>query len=68
MKSDLLEKIERHLLERPTTAARFGRAAVHDPRFVFDLRKGRKPRRKTRAKVSAYLAREGTGEPEHAET
>jgi hypothetical protein len=35
--------------------ARFGRDAVGDPRFVFDLRKGREPRPRTIARVLAYL-------------
>ena len=37
------------------TAAKFGREAVKDPRFVFDLRKGREPRPLTEARVRAYL-------------
>jgi hypothetical protein len=37
----------------PTT---FGRLAVGDPRFVDDLRSGRRPRRKTLQRVSDYLA------------
>ena len=34
---------------------RFGRDVVGDPRFVFDLRKGREPRPQTVARVRAYL-------------
>lgn len=54
--TDLLETIELHLVEHRITPARFGRAVVRDPRFVFDLRAGRKPRKKMLTKVSAYLA------------
>ena len=36
-------------------AARFGREAVRDPRFVFDLRNGREPRPRTIERVLAYL-------------
>jgi hypothetical protein len=34
---------------------RFGRIAMGDPRFVFDLRNGRDPRPETVARVCAYL-------------
>ena len=36
-------------------AARFGREAMKDPRFVFDLRNGREPRKRTVERVRAYL-------------
>lgn len=51
----LLRRIERHLLETNTPAARFGRDAVRDPRFVFDLRAGREPRMETERRVHAFL-------------
>ncbi len=47
----LLRHIERYLRETNTTAARFGREAVGDPRFVFDLRLGREPRVQTVRRV-----------------
>lgn len=56
-KTDLLEKIEQHLLDQRISPARFGRVAVRDPRFVFDLRAGRKPRKKMLARVSAFLTK-----------
>ena len=34
---------------------RFGRNVVGDPRFVFDLRRGRDPRPQTVERVLAYL-------------
>ncbi|WCT72089.1 hypothetical protein PQ455_10565 [Sphingomonas naphthae] len=34
---------------------RFGREAVRDPRFVFDLRNGREPGRKVRDKVRTFI-------------
>ncbi len=52
----LLERIERHLKETHMSATRFGRRAVGDPRFVLDLRMGRRPRRRTLEKVEAYLS------------
>lgn len=52
----LLDRIERHLKETHMSATRFGRRAVGDPRFVLDLRAGRRPRRRTVERVEAYLA------------
>lgn len=51
----LLSRIERYLKERRMPPTRFGREAVGDPNFVFDLRDGREPRERTAAKVCAYL-------------
>jgi CRISPR/Cas system CSM-associated protein Csm3 (group 7 of RAMP superfamily) len=53
----LLSRIERHLKARRIPPTRFGRDAVGDPCFVFDLRDGREPRGSTAARVSAYLDR-----------
>ncbi len=52
----LLERIEKHLKENHISATRFGRRAVGDPRFVLDLRMGRRPRRRTVERLDAYLA------------
>lgn len=52
----LLYQIERHLRRTGTSATRFGREALRDPRFVMDLRRGRLPRAKTEARVLSYLA------------
>jgi 2,4-dienoyl-CoA reductase-like NADH-dependent reductase (Old Yellow Enzyme family) len=52
----LLRRIEAFLRSTDTPATRFGREAVRDPRFVFDLRLGREPRPETEAKVRAFLA------------
>ncbi len=51
----LLRRVERYLRRSGTPATRFGREAVNDPRFVFDLRYGREPRAPTRSRVAAYL-------------
>jgi len=51
----LLREVEKFLRQNDTPATRFGREAVGDPRFVFDLRKGRDPRPTTVARVLAYL-------------
>ena len=55
----LLKRIERYLKESRTPATRFGRLAVRDPRFVHDLRQGRRLRRNTERRVLAYLDRMG---------
>ena len=51
----LLREVEKFLRQNDTAATRFGREAMGDPRFVFDLRNGRDPRPRTVARVLAYL-------------
>jgi 2,4-dienoyl-CoA reductase-like NADH-dependent reductase (Old Yellow Enzyme family) len=53
----LLRRIETYLARHDLSATRFGRAALGDPRFVADLRKGRTPRPATIARVCAFLDR-----------
>lgn len=53
----LLRRVEKYLRRSGMPAARFGREAVNDPRFVFDLRRGREPRELMSARVAAYLDR-----------
>jgi len=52
---NLLRDIEKFLRHNETAPTRFGRQVVGDPRFVFDLRKGREPRPQTERRVRAYL-------------
>lgn len=52
----LLQRVEKYIKEHRIPPARFGRDAVGDPCFVFDLRDGREPRRRTIDRVDAYLA------------
>ena len=54
----LLRDVENFLKAESISAARFGRDAVGDPRFVFDLRRGREPRQRTIDRVRDFLARE----------
>ena len=54
----LLERVESYLKYHRMPPARFGREAVGDPCFVFDLRDGRVPRARTVARVDAYIARQ----------
>lgn len=51
----LLRDVEKFLKLSNITAARFGRQAMGDPRFVFDLRNGREPRQRTVERVRAFL-------------
>jgi hypothetical protein len=51
----LLREVEKFLKISDTPAARFGREAMGDPRFVFDLRRGREPRTRTIERVRAFL-------------
>jgi len=52
----LLTKIERHLRTTAISPSRFGREAARDPRFVFDLRRGREPRDATTRRVIAFMS------------
>ncbi len=51
----LLREVEKFLRAREIAPTRLGRDVVGDPRFVFDLRKGREPRPQTVARVRRYL-------------
>lgn len=57
----LLLAVERHLRRTDQTPSRFGREVAGDPRFVFDLRRGREPRAATRKRVLAFIAGRETG-------
>ncbi len=52
---DLLAAIEAHLKTSDEGPVVFGKRAVGDPNFVYDLRAGREPRRATVKKVLAAL-------------
>ena len=51
----LLRRIEKHMRLHRVPPTRIGREAVGDPRFVFDLRRGREPRPATLARVHLWL-------------
>jgi hypothetical protein len=51
----LLRQVEKFLRQSDIAPTRFGREAVGDPRFVFDLRNGRDPRPQTVERVRAFL-------------
>ena len=51
----LIRRIERFLRETQMPWTKFGRLAVHDPRFVEDLRNGRTPRPKMEKRVEHFM-------------
>jgi 2,4-dienoyl-CoA reductase-like NADH-dependent reductase (Old Yellow Enzyme family) len=51
----LIRTVEKFLRETRMPATKFGRLAVRDPRFVFDLRLGREPRRRTKSRVEHFM-------------
>jgi hypothetical protein len=53
----LLIMIERYLRWRVVPPSRFGREAIGDPRFVFDLRRGRETRAEMATRVLAFIKR-----------
>ena len=59
METELLQKVEEHLARAGLSPTRFGRIVVHDPRVGFDLRAGRRPRRRVHGTVTAYLGATG---------
>lgn len=52
---ELLGQVEAYLARTRMPPSTFGRMALGDPRFVDDLRSGRRPRPKTQERVCAYL-------------
>lgn len=52
----LIRQIECFLQETGMPGTKFGRLAVHDPRFVGDLRNGREPRRAVTQRVTQFMS------------
>ena len=55
-----LRDIETYLARTGTDPSSFGKHALGDPNFVFDLRKGRSPSARTMDKVRAAMTAQGT--------
>jgi len=55
MERSLLQRIEAFLKESAMPPSVFGRAAVHDPRLVSDLRSGREPGRRVICRVEHFM-------------
>lgn len=53
----LLTRIEGYLKRTGTAPTRFGRDVLNDPRFVFDLRYGRRAGPEVTSKVTIWLNR-----------
>ena len=51
-----LTKIERYLRATKLPETKFGRLAIHDPRLVGDLRRGRRLSERVKARVDAFMA------------
>ena len=56
---ELLDQIETYLAQTRIPPSKFGRMALGDPRFVEDLRAGRRPRSTTQEKVKSFLSCSG---------
>lgn len=50
------QEVEAYLRRARLTPTAFGRDAIADPNFVFNLRTGREPRRDTMARVRAFMS------------
>lgn len=51
----LLRSVERFLRQTGMAPTRFGRAAVRDPRLVFDMRNGREPGERMKRRVEHFM-------------
>lgn len=51
----LLRSVEIFLCQTGMAPTRFGRAAVRDPRLVFDLRNGREPGERMKRRVEHFM-------------
>ena len=59
----LLAKIEAYLSRTGAAPSMFGDRATSDPNFVFDLRRGREPRRALVARVERFMREHRSGLP-----
>lgn len=50
-----LTEVEQYIRATASTPTKFGKDAAGDPTFVFDLREGREPRRRTRERVLQFI-------------
>lgn len=56
--SPFLQRIEAFLVEANITPTAFGKRALGDPTFVFELRAGRQPRLDTAERVDGFMIQE----------
>lgn len=60
-------EIEAFIKKHRIAATRFGKEAVGDPKFVFDIREGRSPSWRTAERVKAFMAEFRGGHSEAAQ-
>lgn len=58
----ILARVDAYLVGKAVTPTAIGKAIAGDPNFIFDLRHGREPRRKTLEKVAQRMGRLEAGE------
>lgn len=51
----ILRRIEKFLRDTGMAPTKFGREAVRDPRFVFDIRNGREPSERTIRRIEHFM-------------
>jgi len=54
--ASLLQSVERHLCLTGTSASGFGRKIAGDPRLVFDMRKGRRPKEEMQERLKEAVS------------
>lgn len=59
---DLVKRIEAFCSAHDMSKSAFGKEAVGDPRFFFDLEAGRECRRATLARVETFMAQQEAAE------
>ena len=60
MPPSLLQRIEAYLRRTGMSPSEFGRRAVRDGLLVTEMRRGRKPRPRTEARIQAFLDQAAT--------
>lgn len=55
MQRTILQIIEKFLTETAMPPTLFGRLSVRDPRFVFDLRRGRQPGARVKSRIEHFM-------------
>jgi hypothetical protein len=53
---DILDRIFSYIEENKISKAKFGRLAMNDPSFVYNIEAGRELRMKTQARVRQFLS------------
>ena len=56
IREQLISEIDKYLVAHEMHPTDFGKAALKDPNFVFDIREGRNPSSKTIDKIRLFMA------------